>query len=132
MKQFTGIVVGRGTAGNDFRLNMEGVRLPEGPVPVLIDYDRNRCVGNASIYSEDGVFKATIRLNDATPSGMLYPALQFKFDDKDTRKDGDIIVLESYSIISVGLCTNNVDPEIKPIGLNDMQGTDKDNAYEKD
>lgn len=122
-RKFTGVVVERGAIGNGFRVDIDGVQMPAQSVPVLIEYDHNRVAGEANVYMEESALKATILLSEPLLpglEGMMFPCLQFRVDDKDTRRDGEVLVLERTQIISLGLCANNVDPNIKPIGINDF------------
>ena len=109
MKQYKGILIEAGyNSGVNLTVNIEGLRIPDKPIPVLLNFDVSHAIGFASVYKKDGNLFADIELLGMYEIIDGYPAIGFQSIEQ---KDKVSIKSKLYSI---GICKiENEDPNIK-------------------
>ena len=81
--------------------------LPQGEIPVTLNFDNSNVIGSATVrFDADGNVVADIEVDSDSPIlNMMKPALSIVSSGETKRVMG-------FSIVS-----ENVDPEIKPLGF---------------
>ena len=89
-------------------------------VPVLVDFDFNKHVGNAELYYVSGKgLGARIAYVHKDEINGLFPCLMFRASNLRKKKNYSEYS-GKFEVVSIGLCENNVDVEIEPINVDKM------------
>lgn len=94
-----------------FRSKMFTVELPNGEIPITINFDDSKVVGRGVLgFNEKGNLVADILINEDYPFlDTLKPTVSFI----STSGVNDI---PAGRVTGISLCTENQDPEIKSLG----------------
>lgn len=99
---------------NGDKIDLNGLKIPSDKVPILKDFDALKFVGEATVFMEGGILKATADI----PKRLLgcYPAIGYTpIVRKKTNLSFESDILESrLNVIGVS-AKPNIDPAIKKI-----------------